>query len=102
MVSPVADFANQDAVWRLAQRVLSAICSEGRVAPISRWLTTERLLLNRYSIRSSMVRMCPVIVWLRNSSMDASVVLFAGAGGAHHQDQTALLADRVVPSRAAV
>ena len=34
-----------------------------------------------------MVRMCPVIVWLRNSSMDASVVLFAGAGGAHHQDR---------------
>ena len=38
-------------------------------------MTTDFLLENRNSIGSSMVRMCPVICWLRCSSIDASVVL---------------------------
>ena len=53
----------------------SATCSDSVSRPTSRWLTIERLLLNRNSIGSSIVRMCPVICWLRDSSIDASVVL---------------------------
>ena len=43
-------------------------------SPTSRWLTIDILCRCRYSIGSSMVRMCPVLVLLRWSIIDASVV----------------------------
>ena len=43
-------------------------------SPTSRWLTIDRLCRCRYSIGSSMVRMCPVVVLLRWSIIEARVV----------------------------
>ena len=42
--------------------------------PTSRWFTIDILCLCRYSIGSSMVRMCPVVVLLRWSIIEASEV----------------------------
>ena len=51
------------------------ICSDCVSRPTSRWLTTDFLLVNKNSIGSSIVRMCPASCWLRCSSIAASVVL---------------------------
>ena len=59
--------------WRRA--FLSATCRFWVSLPISRWLTTDFLFLNKNSTGSSIVRMCPALDSLRKSSIDASVVL---------------------------
>ena len=58
-----------------AARCAAPTCRLCVSRPTSRWLTTDFLLLNRNSIGSSIVRMCPAICLLRCSSIDASVVL---------------------------
>src|SRR5262245_15783137 len=71
----IADFADQDDVGCLPQCVLQRDM-EGLVSvPTSRWLMIDFLFLNRYSIGSSMVRIWPVRVSLRWSSIDVSVVV---------------------------
>ena len=53
---------------------LSALWKAWVSSPTSRWLTMERRCRCRYSIGSSMVRMCPATLALRWSIIDASVV----------------------------
>ncbi|GAB1382919.1 hypothetical protein MASR1M50_12390 [Burkholderiales bacterium] len=58
--------------WRSA--FFRPICSAEVSVPTSRWLISDLRLLNTYSIGSSMVRMWPVALRLRWSSIDARVV----------------------------
>ena len=53
---------------------LSALWKLCVSSPTSRWLTSDFLCLCRYSIGSSMVRMCPETLELRWSIIEASVV----------------------------
>ena len=59
--------------------------------PTSRWLTIDFLLVNRNSIGSSMVRMWPVHLLVAVLEHRRQRGALAGAGGADHQDQAALL-----------
>ena len=71
--SRISPIMMQSGAWRSA--FFRATCMLAVSRPTSRWLTIERLLLNRNSIGSSMVRMWPETFWLRHSSMAAMVVL---------------------------
>ena len=57
--SRISPIRMQSGAWRSA--FFSADLQRLRVAPTSRWLTTDFLFANRNSIGSSMVRMCPAI-----------------------------------------
>ena len=71
--SRISPIMIRSGAWRSA--VFRPICRLCVSRPTSRWFTTDFLLLKMNSIGSSIVRMWPAIVWLRCSSIDASVVL---------------------------
>ena len=72
----VAHLADEDHVGVLAQRGAQRLGEAGRVGPISRWVTTQRLCRCTNSIGSSIVRMCCGFVRLISSTIAASVVDF--------------------------
>ena len=75
--------------WRRAAR--RAVAKLEQSAPTSRWLMMERLSRCRYSMGSSMVRMCSFRVALMRSIMAARVVDLPRARGARDQHHAALL-----------